>query len=289
MRAQGTGTVRRSMSLRLALAVLLLAAAPAAAQDDRALLERHAPVLHYDARDRDRATSVAALAPDLRGEDTPLRATAPGMPDVAHGRVVRRARRPHVAAVLAAGLGQPQRPRAVRSDRPPQRATGRSVQIAHGPGRRARKATYCPALVGRGVPSRGRDVFVRPRVARVASRSRGTFGAVPDHDDEARATGRVVRPRVEPDRQAGRGGPAGGAQTRAPGWSPARPPSPRGPAFQDRGPVSRPAGFPPPGPGACGSGSAPHPWPVVLAKWLAAGGILLCAAVAVRRIMGRTA
>lgn len=88
----------------------------------------------------------------------------------------------------------------------------------------------------------------------------------PDPDDEARGDGRVVRPRVDPFGRWARW-PGRWGETEA-GLVPGESSSPRGPAFQDDGPWSDPAGFHARA-RACASGAPPHPWPVYAAAALA--------------------
>jgi hypothetical protein len=205
------------MSLRLALAVLLVAAAPAAAQDERALLERHAPVLHYDARDRDRATSVAALAPDLRGEDTPLRATTPAMPDVAHGRVARGSDGRRWLQYWLLYADNTQDRGVVRTGR--HLGDWEVVQVALDRSGRPVEATYAQHKWAEACPYRGPTVRSNGSHGRI----RGAGHDRPWPDPTTRPGGRAVVPRVEPFGR-GRAGRAVGETTGGPraGERPAR-------------------------------------------------------------------
>jgi hypothetical protein len=272
------------MSLRLALAVLLVAAAPAAAQDERALLERHAPVLHYDARDRDRATSVAALAPDLRGEDTPLRATTPAMPDVAHGRVARGSDGRRWLQYWLLYADNTQDRGVVRTGR--HLGDWEVVQVALDRSGRPVEATYAQHKWAEACAYRGPDVFVSNGSHASYPRRGTTDRPWPDPNDEARGDGRVVRPRVEPfgawARWPGRWG------TTEAGLVPGEAPSPRGPAFQPEGPFGDPAAFHARA-RACGSGAPLHPWPVYVVAALAVIGIAIVGLRMVRRAVHRDA
>lgn len=275
------------MLLRPALVVFVLAAAPAAAQDDAALLRRHAPVLHYDARDRDRATSVAALAADLRGGDTPLRATTPAMPDVVHGRVIRsgppRDRRRWLQYWLLYA-NNPQDRGIVRTGR--HEGDWETVQVALDRSGRPVEATYAQHKWAEACPYRGPDVFVA-NGSHASYPRRGTNDRPwPDPNDEARGDGRVVRPRVEPfgawARWPGRWG------TTEAGLIPGEAPSPRGPAFQAQGPWGDPAAFHARA-RACASGAPPHPWPVYAVVALAVIGVTLGVLSVVRTRVHRDA
>jgi MYXO-CTERM domain-containing protein len=272
------------MPLRLALAVLLLAAAPAAAQDDTTLLRRHAPVLHYDARDRDHATSVGALAPDLRGDDTPLRATTRAMPDVAHGRVARGSDGRRWLQYWLLYADNPQDRGIVRTGR--HQGDWEVVQVALSRSGRPVEATYAQHKWAEACPYRGPDVFVA-NGSHASYTRRGTVDRPwPDPDDEVRGDGRVVRPRIEPfgawARWPGRWG------TTEAGLVPGEAPSPRGPAFQPDGPYGDPVAFHE-GARACGSGAPPHPWPVYLAGALAVIGVALAGLRIVRTRVRRNA
>ena len=277
------------MPVRPALVALLAAAAPASAQapaeDDAALLRRHAPVLHLDARDRDHATSVEALAPDLAGEDTPLRATAPGMPDVVHGRAVRGRDGRTWLQWWSLHADNPQDRGIVRTGR--HEGDWEVVQVALDPRtQRPVEATYAQHSWAEACPYPGRDVFVA-NGSHAAYPTAGTHDRPwPDPNDETRADGRVVRPQVRPfgawARWPGRWG-----ETRA-GIVPGESSSPRGPAFQPDGPYADPAGFHARA-RACGSGAPPHPWPVFAAAGAFALALLALLLRLVRRRVHRAA
>jgi hypothetical protein len=268
------------MPLLAALLALLVAAAPAAAQDERELLRRHAPVLHYDARERDHATSVEALRPDLRGEDSPLRATTRAMPDVVHGRAVRGSDGRTWLQYWLLSSDNPQDRGILRTGR--HEGDWEVVQLALDPRtRRPVEATYAQHKWAVACPYRGPDVFVA-HASHASYPAPGEFERPwPDPTDEARGDGRVVRPRVDPigawARWPGRWG-----ETEARAFIPAEAPSPRGPAFQDEGPWRDPAGFHARA-RACASGAPGHPWPAhAVALALAVGVVVLACRVMTR-------
>ena len=240
------------------MAALAVTAPVASAHDDLTLLRRHAPVLHYDKRERDRATSVEALADlPLRGGAVSLRPTPRDAPDVAYGRSLAArdggvwlqywflyARNPQDRGILRTGRHE---------------GDWEMVQVRLGPGGRPGEATYAQHKWAARCAWTG-HVYVA-NGSHASYPDRGEHGRPwPDPDDEARGDGRVVRPEVRAfgdwARWPGRWGRA-----KAAWWNPAEAPSPEGPAFQEDGawrdPSGRHAEARP-----CADGAPPHPWPV---------------------------
>ncbi len=233
------------------------------------LLEQHRPVLVYDARERDHATSVARWR-DPRAPHA----------DVVYGRAVRDEGRTWLQYWL------------FYRDNTQDRGVLRS-------GRHAGDWEF--AQLGLDAAGRPRLLTLSQhswsetcRVARMPAlyvahgshatyRTRGEHGRPwPDPDDEARGDGRRVRPRLIVMRDQSwlrYRGHWGGA--RAAWWMPAEQSSPRGPAFQDDDRWTAPAAYARAA-RACGSGAPGHP-PVVWAVAAVAAAALLAAAVRVLR------
>jgi MYXO-CTERM domain-containing protein len=255
--------VKVPVALRILAACLLAAlAAPAAAaaHSDLELLRRHAPVLHYDARETERATAVEALTadPPVDGAGTvALRPRRHPLPDVVYGRSLAGRDGRTWLQYWMLYADNPQDRGVLRTGR--HEGDWEVVQV--GLDRRGGPVavTYAQHSWAEACPRWSGHVYVA-NGSHASYPEPGEHGRPwPDPDDEARGDGRVVRPRVAPFGRwvayRGRWG-----RTRA-SRVPAESPSPRGPAFQDEGPWRDPAGYHAAA-RACGSGAPPHPWPV---------------------------
>ena len=224
-------------------------------------------MLHYDARERDFATSVEALVARVEGDRIALRPRTRPLPDVMYGRVVRRQGTWLQYWFLYADNKQDRG--IVRTGR--HEGDWEMVQLRL----EDRQATYAQHRWAARCGWTG-DV----RVANGSHASYATAGEHgrpwPDPDDEARGDGRVVRPEVRPFgpwvRWPGRWG-----RSRAAWWNPLEASSPEGPAFQEEGawrdPAARHAQA-----RACSAGAPPLPWTVRAAVAVAALALLALAA-----------
>jgi hypothetical protein len=261
----------------------LAAAAPAAAvaDDDLDLLRRHAPVLHYDARERDRATAVEALVDlPLRGAAVSLRATPRDAPDVAYGRSVAGRDGSVWLQYWFLYADNEQDRGIVRTGR--HEGDWEMVQVRLGRDGRPREATYAQHKWAARCDWTG-HVYVA-NGSHASYPDRGEHGRPwPDPDDEARGDGRVVRPEV---RSFGTwvGWPGRWGRAEAAWWNPAEAPSPEGPAFQEDGawrdPSARHAEA-----RACSAGAPPHPWPVYAAAVVGAFAVLAGLVLVARRTL----
>lgn len=258
------------------------AAAPAAlAHDDLTLLRRHAPQLHYDDRDRDRATSVEALADlPLRGDAVRLRATPRDAPDVAYGRTIAGRDGRTWLQYWFLYADNPQDRGLFRTGR--HEGDWEMVQLRLGAGDRPDAATYAQHSWAARCGWSGR-VFVA-NGSHASYPDRGEHGRPwPDPDDEARGDGRVVRPEIRAfGRWAAWPGRWGCAEPAW--WNPAESPSPRGPAFQDpwRDPGAWHAAARP-----CAEGAPPHPWPVRAGAGIGGLAALMVVFAVLRRRLAR--
>jgi len=218
-------------------AALLLLAAPALSQA-AGRLERFAPVVVHDSRERDPLTSVAALAG--RVPDAPERPPRPTLYGRRFGPWLQYwmffADNPHDRGVLRTGRHEGDWEMVQYRIR-----RGRPVQAVYAQHSGAERCGY-----GNVRRSRGHPVVFLAHGSHAAYFVPGVRDRMwPDPNDEADGRGRRVRPRVvrisrdEPAwmRYDGRWG-----ATRA-GWPPGEMDSPRGPAFQPQGRWSNPEGW----------------------------------------------
>jgi hypothetical protein len=269
-----------STTTRSAVAGLIAAGiltAPAHAAD--ALLDRHRPTLAYSHKERDRTSAVDAIVPRLGDrESVDLEDERPGR-EVVYGRRVRDPDdgRTYLQYWLFF-LTNPQDRGIVNVG--PHEGDWELVQLRLGPGGRPDRMTLtqhswaerCPA------PAQGGPVVYVTNGAHALYSTKGTHDRQwPDPNDEADGRGRRVRPPVEPP----------GAWTRWPGrWGDSDGgllsighPSPRGPAFQERGAWQRPSAFDAANARPCASRPPRRWWQWPLAAALLAPFVLL----AVRR------
>ena len=231
-----------------ATAMVLAVPVSARAQDPR--LSANAPVLRYDSAETDRATAVEALTTPPTGDRIALKARRHPLPDVVYGRV---ARGPGAAGRgCSTGFCTPATRRTGGSCGPgATRATGKSSRSGSTPAN-ARRCGVRPSTTGpRPAPTARSSAAAGPRWSRRQRLAR----LLPAR---RRARAAVARPR-RPGRRAGERGAAGvrdrwaaPARVRWPGsWgrTEARPSpgremdSPKGPAFQGKGPWRDPDAY----------------------------------------------
>jgi hypothetical protein len=294
---------RRRARTSTALAVLAAAAAPAAASGAdapaaEALLERHAPVLVHDARERSPATAVEAIRGGrLLARDGATIAGGGALEPLLLGARygdTRRTASPDDRLDLPPPPGQPAPPTAYArfargsdgrtwlqywlfflsndQDRDPLR-TGRHegdwelVQVRLGPSRAPDRVTLSQHSWGErcswreAVRDGGRPVVHVAHASHALYARPGTGDRPwPDPNDEARGDGTLVRPRVVP------------VSERSPSWVawpgrwggseagvvPGEHPSPRGPAHQPQGRWSDPSRWDAEHARPCGAGPPPR-------------------------------
>ncbi len=237
------------------------------------LLAEHRPVLAYDRRERDFATTVARW----REPDAPH-------PDVVYGRVARQAGRAYLQYWFFSRYNAQDRG-IVRTGRHEGDWEFAQLRI-DGSGRPVRAITaqhkWAAACAWGDVTVRadGHPVFYVANGSHATYVARGEHGRPwPDPDDEAGGDGRVVLPRLvvlEDQTWLAYRGRWGGT----PGsWVPASSPSPAGPRFQGDGRWDRPADYERSARG-CFAGAPGRP----LAVWFA--GTLLAVAAAAAVVFG---
>jgi hypothetical protein len=268
-RDTGTGVKVPIVLRTFATTLLALAAtaAPAAAHADLALLERHAPTLHYTRDEADRATAVEALTPRVADEEIALRPRVDPLPDVAYGRAVADRRGRTWLQYWLLYADNPQDRGIVRTGR--HEGDWELVQVGLDERGRAVRATYAQHSWAEACERYTGDVYV-------AHGSHASYPERGDHDrpfpdptDEARGDGRSVTPEI---RQLGRWVVWPGRWGRADaGIVPGENSSPRGPAFQpawdDPAAYHREAR-------TCGSGAPPLHWTIYVGAGLLLSGFI---------------
>lgn len=270
-------------------ACLALALAPSAQAraDDGALLARFAPVLHYDSAERDRATSVEALTVrrlDARGRPGDRIAVRPAAdpPATIYGHVVR-GRRVWLQYWMLYATN-PQDRGIVRTGR--HEGDWEVAQVALDRGGRPERAVFAQHSWAEACtwqetrhPGGHLELYV-------ANGSHAVYAAPgthdrpwPDPNDHADGRGATARPTVVPitaRRPAWVAWPGRWGRSDARFWIPGEKSSPRGPAFQSRGPWHDPDAYLARA-RACGSGAPPGPRYAVLAVAVGLGGAMVVA------------
>ena len=290
----------RVLVLGAALALTSSGSVSAETPDPTQALRRHAPVLRYDPRDPNRATSVESLTRrrlDARGKsgDTVALHQPPHPPDVVYGRVVRAHSGRTWLQYWLLYAANPQDRGIVRTGR--HEGDWEVVQVElddHGRPRRAVFAehSWAQACDWNAIEHRGAAPVVYIANGSHASYPHaGEHGRPwPDPDDETSADGPTIRPRVIPITSAappwirwpGRWGRSDG------GLIPGEQASPRGPAFQPDGPWRDPDAYARRA-RSCGSGAPSRPVAISIAAAAAAvvAAAALCAAARGRRSAAR--
>jgi hypothetical protein len=234
------------------------------------LLGQHRPVLVYDDRERDFATSVA------RWRD-------PGAahPDVVYGRAVRDGGRTWLQYWLFSRYNAQDRG-IVKTGR--HEGDWEFVQLGLDSAGRPRLITLAQHSWAEGCAAgAARPTIYVANGSHASYLTRGEHGRPwPDPDDEARGDGRRVHPRLIVMRDQSwlrYGGRWGGSRA---SWIPSEQSSPPGPRFQDDGRWTSPAAYARSA-RACGSGAPGRPLGLTLAVAAIAAALLAAAA---RRLRG---
>ena len=269
--------------MRSAVAGLIAAGilTPGAAAADRELLERHRPLLRYDAQERDRTTAVDAIARRLTGDRVDLENERRGR-ELVYGRAVRDGDGETWLQYWLFFLTNDQDRGIVRTGR--HEGDWELAQVRLNRGGRPHRVVLAQHSWAEGCGWDEIEHVGEAPVVYVANASHALYAKPGDHDrpfpdptDEADGRGRSARPPVVP------------ISERAPRWvawpgrwgdSEARLPpeqsSPRGPAFQDDDRFRNPAAFAADRARDCGAGAPRRLW-----QWPLLGAILIAIAAAI--------